>query len=206
MDLDLIAEIYQFFLGVPVGTIYERTENGSLFRLIKGDGELSIYVLREGQTLYEKTICYDYMPLRAVLGRILRKDWQAVFDALGQYGVVSNSDVYNYTIEHYAEYGLNLDSREDMLKLNNVMEANGESLEDLGDYTSIAFDFQCRDRADAAEWFLETNAFWNGWNEFAEWSLDSENDIDSARESILSSILYGNLVMTTDGIVDVGIV
>ncbi len=204
--VDLITEIYQFFLGAPDYSVYERTDNGNLFRIMKVGDELRVTVFREDTSLFEKSIQFEYLPMRYTLGHVFSKGWKAVFDARSQRGVVSNSDTYNYTIEHFADYGLNLDDRQDMLRLNNIMEAHGESLEDLGDYTAEAFDFGCNDRADAAEWYLETNAFWNSWNEFAEWALDTENDIDSVKESLLSSLMYGNLVKTTDGIVELSVV
>jgi len=203
-NIDLITEIYKVFLGAPDGTIYERTDNGNLFRIMKEE-DLTISVYRENVSLYQKTIPFEYMAMRYTLSHVFGKSWKSVFDALGQRGVVSNSKSYNYTIEHYNEYGLNLESRQDMLRLNNILEAHGESLEDLGDYTAEAFEFGCNDRADAAEFYLETNAFFDSWNAFAEYALDNES-IEDAKEYLSWSLMYGNLAVTTDGIVEKNVV
>lgn len=205
---DLILEIYRGFLNMPDGTVYERIEDGALFRFTKEDYRLYCSVMwnTTSSNLYVKSIPFEYMTIRNTLDRLFSKDWQKVFDEIRSAGVTSNSRTYNYTIEHFNEYGLNISSKDDMLKLNNVMEAHGETLEDLGDYTSKAFDFECKDRADAAEWFLETNGFWDSWNDYAWFNVECENSIEDAKESLLFSLKHSNLVKTTDGIVECGIV
>lgn len=122
---------------------------------------------------------------------------------------LSKSDTYQYSIDNFKDYNLGLVSKEDMRMLLNILEAHGETLEDIGDYTSYAFTkgyAPCITRMDAAEFWIETNAFFNGWNSYVEFLSDGNESLEELKEEIIMEIDNSDLVITTDGLVERNVV
>lgn len=122
--------------------------------------------------------------------------------------VVSKKKNYNHSIQHCREYGIGIETEYDMLSLLNKLEAHGETLEQIGEYNSYAYEMYGKNtREDAVRFVLETNAFFQSWNKVLEFSiLEEAETIEDAREQILWDIEYADYVLTTDGIVERNIV
>lgn len=53
---------------------------------------------------------------------------------------IIEADINNHIAQNYAAYDLGLNSPEEMLTLLNILETHGETLEDIGNFTSHAID------------------------------------------------------------------
>lgn len=108
---------------------------------------------------------------------------------------------YNHIIQNYAAYDLGLNSPEEMLTLLNILEAHGETLEDIVNFTSHAIDNIFKSditRKDIVEALMECNVFFDAKN--SEYLQDRETDfLESGLES-------GRIVKTTNGYVEIDII
>lgn len=127
--------------------------------------------------------------------------------------VKSNSKQYNHIISNYDKYNLSLDSQEDMLRLLNILEAHGETLDSLHDCRG-QFDGFCNKvnvyddivtDAELADGILATNAFYKSKEEFLSCYLD-DDDYQDYVELWEDNIKHGDTIQTTDGYVEINIV
>ena len=120
--------------------------------------------------------------------------------------VSMRKSLYDYISENFAAYELPIYSEDHMRSFLNKLEAHGESLEDFIEGRSYSYDFiDTYSVKLAAELIDECNAFFCSWNEFAERFFDTDS-IAEAMEFLRDFLEYGNLVLTTDGIVELNIV
>ncbi|MGL6219416.1 MAG: hypothetical protein ACRC36_15370, partial [Lacrimispora sphenoides] len=113
----------------------------------------------------------------------------------------SNLDLYNHIAQNYAAYDLGLNSPEEMLTLLNILEAHGESLEDIANYTSHAIDNIFNSditRIDIVQALMECNVFFDGEN--SDYLQDREADF------LESGLASGRIIKTTNGYVEINII
>jgi hypothetical protein len=110
-------------------------------------------------------------------------------------------DLYNHVAQNYAAYDIGINSPEEMLTLLNILEAHGETLEDIANFTSHAIDNIFKDditRKDIVEALLECNVFFDGEN--SEYLQDRDADF------LKSGLASGRIIKTTNGYVEINIV
>ena len=108
---------------------------------------------------------------------------------------------YNHIAQNYAAYELELNSPEEMLTLLNILEAHGESLEDIANYTSHAIDNIFNSditRKDIVQALMECNVFFDGEN--SDYLQDREVNF------LKSGLASGRIFKTTNGYVEINIV
>lgn len=108
---------------------------------------------------------------------------------------------YNNIAQNYAAYDLGLNSPEEMLTLLNILEAHGETLEDIGNFTSHAIDNIFNSditRIDIVQALMECNVFFDGEN--SDYLQEREADF------LESGLASGRIIKTTNGYVEINIV
>ena len=107
----------------------------------------------------------------------------------------SNLDLYNQIAQNYVAYDIGINSPADMIALLNILEAHGETLEDIANFTSHAISNIFKPditRRDIVEALMECNVFFDG------------NDCDFGyMESGLASM---KVIKTTNGYVEINVV
>jgi len=120
----------------------------------------------------------------------------------------SNNKQFEFPLSCYGEYGLELENEREMLVLLNILEANQETLEDIGGFTCQALAVMDGDatRADIARHYLVCNAFYECEEEYLLFLVQGGQTTEEAVESFQEELKFGNVVRTSDGIVALNIV
>lgn len=140
------------------------------------------------------------------------RDWSETMlknGVLKPYTCKSKKQIFNYSILNYDAYGLGIEDEDQMLRLLNIMEAHGETLEHINEDYSYIDQLSTRvlTPTEKAEFALETNQFYGSWNEYALMLLDRGVDSVEEFEQDFSSMLeLTELALVTDGIVEMNIV
>ena len=110
-------------------------------------------------------------------------------------------NLYDKISQNYVAYDIGIDSSAEMLDLLNILEAHGETLEGIANFTSHAISNIFKPnitRKDIVEALMECNVFFDG--ESSEYLQDREADF---LESRLAS---GKIIRTTSDYVEVNII
>lgn len=111
------------------------------------------------------------------------------------------TDLNNTMAQNYSAYDLGFNSPEEMLTLLNILEAHGESLEDIANYTSHAIDNIFNSditRIDIVKALMECNVFFDGEN--SDYLQDREADF------LESGLASGRIIKTANGYVEINII
>jgi len=111
------------------------------------------------------------------------------------------TDLNNHMIQNYAAYDMGLNSSADMLALLNILEAHGETLEDMANFTSHAIDNIFKNnisRKDIVQALMECNVFFD--------SKNSEHLQNRESDFLESGLASGRIVRTNNGYVEINIV
>jgi len=115
----------------------------------------------------------------------------------------ANVNLYNQIAQNYAAYDIGLNSPEEMLVLLNILEAHGETLEDVANFTSHALDNVINDvyspdvtRKDIVETLMECNVFFDGKKPLCVMDHIHINE----------GLSSGRIIKTTNGYVEINII
>ncbi len=113
----------------------------------------------------------------------------------------ANTNLYNQIAQNYAAYDLGINSPAEMLTLLNILEAHGEALEDIANFTSHAIGNIFKPditRKDIVQTLMECNVFFDEKN--SEYLQDREADF------LESGLVSGRIIKTTNGYVEINVV
>lgn len=209
----LACEVFKTLLNIKDGedvvlNNWGRNKN-SVLSLKRVDSEEMFFaeVKCEDVSVWQEWAPLDYIKVWNVLSDTHNRDYEAQIREMERDVTLSKSKLYNFFISQFNEYHLNVESKEDFKVLLNILEAHGETLEDIGEYTAEAYDYGAETRADAAEHYLECNAFFDSWNNYCESLIDSCNEsVEEFKEFLCQDLEWSNLAITTDGIVELNVV
>lgn len=114
---------------------------------------------------------------------------------------LTNADMYGYISQRYQSYNLGIRSSDEMVVLLNILEAHGETLENIANFTSHAIDNIFKPnitQKDIADTLLECNAF------FSEENFGYIQDM--GQDSFEGGLKSGQIIKTTNGYVEINIV
>ena len=109
---------------------------------------------------------------------------------------ISNNQSYNFIIGQFRKYNIGLISERETLLILNMLEAHGETFEDIGDWNSYVYELGAESRAEAIHLLNESNIFYESKEHYIERMLINGYSIEEAE-----AIFEKDIVKTTDGYV-----
>ena len=109
---------------------------------------------------------------------------------------LSNNQSYNFIIGQYRKYNIGLISERETLLILNMLEAHGETFEDIGDCNSYVYELGAESRAEAITLLNESNIFYESKECYMERMLVYGHSFEEVEASFEKDV-----VKTTDGYV-----